>query len=113
MKKKYILLTAFIGVMLSACSDFLDRKPLTEPNNEEYLCSRAQVENYINGLYMALPAPSQYGMGVRGEEKNSDNILAEKYDLRLNGEYNAFSGSSEWQKGYQLSLIHISEPTRH
>ena len=95
MKKKYIL------VMLSACSDFLDRKPLTEPNNEEYLCSRAQVENYINGLYMALPAPSQYGMGVRGEEKNSDNILAEKYDLRLNGEYNAFSGSSEWQKGYQ------------
>ena len=101
MKKKYILLTAFIGVMLSACSDFLDRKPLTEPNNEEYLCSRAQVENYINGLYMALPAPSQYGMGVRGEEKNSDNILAEKYDLRLNGEYNAFSGSSEWQKGYQ------------
>ena len=50
---------------------------------------------------MALPAPSQYGMGVRGEEKNSDNILAEKYDLRLNGEYNAFSGSSEWQKGYQ------------
>ena len=40
-------------------------------------------------------------MGVRGEEKNSDNILAEKYDLRLNGEYNAFSGSSEWQKGYQ------------
>ena len=52
-------------------------------------------------MYMALPAPSQYGMGVRGEEKNSDNILAEKYDLRLNGEYNAFSGSSEWQKGYQ------------
>ena len=95
------MLTAFSGVMLSACSDFLDRKPLTEPNNEEYLCSRAQVENYINGLYMALPAPSQYGMGVRGEEKNSDNILAEKYDLRLNGEYNAFSGSSEWQKGYQ------------
>lgn len=101
MKKKYILLTAFIGVVLSACSDFLDRKPLTEPNNEEYLCTRAQIENYINGLYMALPAPSQYGMGVRGEEKNSDNILAEKYNLRLNGEYNAFSGSSEWQKGYQ------------
>lgn len=44
MKIKYILLTAFTGIMLSACSDFLDRKPLTEPNNEEYLCSRAQVE---------------------------------------------------------------------
>lgn len=101
MKKKYILLTAFVGLMLSACSDFLDKKPLTEPNNEDYLSSRSQVENYINGLYMALPTPSQYGMGVRGEEKNSDNILAEKYDLRMNGEYNAFSGSSEWKKGYQ------------
>ena len=54
MKKKYILLTAFIGVMLSACSDFLDRKPLTEPNNEEYLCSRAQVENYINGFLLNM-----------------------------------------------------------
>lgn len=25
-------------------------------------------------------------MGVRGEEKNSDNIVAEVYDKRLNGE---------------------------
>ena len=56
---------------------------------------------YVAVLRWKIPAPSQYGMGVRGEEKNSDNILAEKYDLRLNGEYNAFSGSSEWQKGYQ------------
>lgn len=101
MKKKKIIITAFIGLMLSACSDFLDRKPLTEPDNETFLASREQVENYVNGLYMALPAPSQYGIGVRGEEKNSDNILAEKYDKRLNGEYNQFDGSTDWQKGYQ------------
>lgn len=102
MKKKIIILTAFVGMMLlSACSDFLDRKPLTVPGNETFLASREQVENYINGLYLALPAPTQYGMGVRGEEKNSDNILAEKYDRRLNGENNEFSGASEWSKGYQ------------
>ena len=59
MKKIYILLVVGASFMMSACSDFLDRKPLTEPNNEEYLCSRAQVENYINGLYMALPATSK------------------------------------------------------
>ena len=108
-----------MGLMLSACSDFLDRKPLTQPDNTTFLSGREQVENYINALYPALPAPAQYGMGVRGEEVNSDNILAEKYDMRLNGENNLFSGSSDWKKGYEnlrdvnyffyyyLSLIHI------
>ena len=74
MKKKIIILTAFMGLMLSACSDFLDRKPLTQPDNTTFLSGREQVENYINALYPALPAPAQYGMGVRGEEVNSDNI---------------------------------------
>ena len=90
-----------MGLMLSACSDFLDRKPLTQPDNTTFLSGREQVENYINALYPALPAPAQYGMGVRGEEVNSDNILAEKYDMRLNGENNQFSGSADWEKGYQ------------
>ena len=88
MKKKIIILTAFIGLVLSACSDFLDRQPLTMPENEGFLAGREQVENYINALYTSLPAPTQYGMSVRGEEVNSDNILAEKYDRRLNGENN-------------------------
>ena len=99
MKKKIIILTAFIGLVLSACSDFLDRQPLTMPENEGFLAGREQVENYINALYTSLPAPTQYGMSVRGEEVNSDNILAEKYDRRLNGENNQFSGSTDWEKG--------------
>ncbi len=89
------------GALTTSCSDFLDRMPLTEPSNETYLASENQVRSYINGLYIALPSYSQYGIGVRGEDKNSDNILAEKYDLRLNGEYTAFSGSTEWSTGYQ------------
>ena len=32
---------------------------------------------------------------------NSDNILSEKYDMRLNGENNQFSGSDDWNKGYK------------
>ena len=90
-----------MGLILSACSDFLDRKPLTMPENETFLASREQLDNYINALYRTLPAPAQYGMSVRGEEVNSDNILAEKYDKRLNGENNQFSGSADWEKGYQ------------
>ena len=37
-----------MGLMLSACSDFLDRKPLTQPDNTTFLSGREQVENYIN-----------------------------------------------------------------
>lgn len=77
------------------------RKPYTQPNNEDFLKTRENVESYINNLYTSLPAPAQYGIGVRGEEVNSDNILSEKYDMRLNGENNQFSGSDDWNKGYK------------
>ena len=58
MKKKIIILTAFMGLLLSACSDFLDRKPLTQPEDKGFLVGREQLENYINGLYSALPTPT-------------------------------------------------------
>lgn len=101
MKNKTIILTVFVGWMLSACSDFLDRMPLTQPNNETFLSNRANVESYINSLYTSLPTPSQYGIGIRGEEVNSDNILSESYNARLNGENNESSGTSEWETGYE------------
>lgn len=101
MKNKIIILTVFACLLLSACSDYLDRKPYTQPNNEDFLKTRENVESYINNLYTSLPAPAQYGIGVRGEEVNSDNILSEKYDMRLNGENNQFSGSDDWNKGYK------------
>lgn len=50
---------------------------------------------------MTLPSFSKFGLGVRSEEKNSDNIIAEKYDARLHGQNNQFSGASDWQTGYQ------------
>jgi len=85
----------------SSCSDFLDREPITKPEAGNFLTGAIQVENYINGLYMTLPSFSKFGLGVRSEEKNSDNIVAEKYDARLHGQNNQFSGASDWQTGYQ------------
>ena len=84
-----------------SCSDFLDREPITKPEAGNFLTGAIQVENYINGLYMTLPSFSKFGLGVRSEEKNSDNIIAEKYDARLHGQNNQFSGASDWQTGYQ------------
>lgn len=86
----YIVLIAGLGTFVSSCADFLDREPLTAPNNESFLSGEAQVRGYINGLYTALPSLPKFGMGIRGEEKNSDNILSEIYNKRLNGEETLF-----------------------
>ena len=95
---------AFVAASIlpfSSCSDFLDREPITKPEAGNFLTGAIQVENYINGLYMTLPSFSKFGLGVRSEEKNSDNIIAEKCDARLHGQNNQFSGASDWQTGYQ------------
>ena len=95
---------AFVAASIlpfSSCSDFLDREPITKPEAGNFLTGAIQVENYINGLYMTLPSFSKFGLGVRSEERNSDNIIAEKYDARLHGQNNQFSGASDWQTGYQ------------
>lgn len=95
---------AFVAASIlpfSSCSDFLDREPITKPEAGNFLTGAIQVENYINGLYMTLPSFSKFGLGVRSEEKNSDNIIAEKYDACLHGQNNQFSGASDWQTGYQ------------
>ena len=99
-----IYIMAFVAASIlpfSSCSDFLDREPITKPEAGNFLTGAIQVENYINGLYMTLPSFSKFGLGVRSEEKNSDNIIAEKYDARLHGQNNQFSGASDWQTGYQ------------
>ena len=79
MKKTYLYIALLMGAstLFSSCSDFLDREPITAPNNESFLSGESQVRGYINGLYTALPSLQKFGMGVRGEEKNSDNILSE------------------------------------
>ena len=102
MKKTYIMaLMATSFLYFSSCSDFLNREPLTQPEASNYMTNKVNIENYINGLYINIPSFDKWGMGSRGEDKNSDNIVAEQYDKRLNGEFNKFSGTSDWQKGYQ------------
>ena len=60
MKNKIIILTVFAGLLLSACSDYLDRKPYTQPNNEDFLKTRENVESYINNLYLKSATIIQY-----------------------------------------------------
>lgn len=98
---KKFLHIVFLTLVISGCSGFLDKAPITQPSSETYLSSESQLRSYVNGLYIALPSLKQYGSGVRAEEKNSDNILSEKYDARINGEYNEFSAYQDWASAYQ------------
>ena len=100
MKNIYTIILA-AGLTFTSCSDFLDREPITNPNSTTFLSTQSQVENYINGLYPQLPSLGKFGMGVRGEEKNSDNIVSEKYDTRLNGESTLFDGTMDWENGFK------------
>lgn len=89
------------AMLLAGCSDFLNRLPLTSPSSDTYLSTESQVLSYINGLYAALPSLTQYGSGVRAADKNSDNIVSEKYDQRINGELSEFDGYAAWSTDYQ------------
>lgn len=102
MKKIYLLTVALAGALLTSCSDFLDKVPLVVPSSETFLTNQSAVTNYVNGLYIALPSAGTYGMGIMGEEKNSDNMVAMVYNRRMNGELQESTGGvTEWQKGYQ------------
>ncbi|MGL4956234.1 MAG: RagB/SusD family nutrient uptake outer membrane protein [Bacteroidales bacterium] len=103
MKTTYLstIFAILIGALFTSCSDLLDRSPITVPSNQTFLTNEAAVRSYVNGQYIHLPSLTQYGMGVRGEEKNSDNILSEIYNRRLNGEETVFSSSQEWENGYR------------
>lgn len=101
MKTLHYAILAAAALLLASCSDFLDRKPLTEPNSTTFLKSASAVNNYINGLYTALPCLKTYGMGSREEDRNSDNIVAETYDRRLHGELQeTVGGVEDWTRGY-------------
>lgn len=102
MKVIYISLIAlFLGLSTTSCNSFLDQGPLTNPPAKGFFSSRTQVEEYTNRLYTSIPSFKTYGMGPLGVDKNSDNIISENYDRRLNGEYTINSGESEWTTAYQ------------
>ena len=52
MKKTYLYIALLMGAstLFSSCSDFLDREPITAPNNESFLSGESQVRGYILSL---------------------------------------------------------------
>ena len=72
MKLKYILLpfiaTAFT---ISSCSDFLDRKPLTDNVDDGFFTEPIQLQAYCNKKYELLPDYKDINLFT--EDQKSDN----------------------------------------
>ncbi len=101
MKILRYIAAATVALTLISCEDFLDRKPITESNSEDFLSGENQVRSFVDGLYIALPIYGTYGMGVMDDETNCDNIVANTYDKRVNGEASIFDGDATWSKYYE------------
>ena len=75
MKKIALFLTAFVG--LTACQkDFLELKPLSQPNVDNFYKTANDFGNAVNGAYDALQSANQYGGDFNTLiETRSDNVL--------------------------------------
>lgn len=75
MKKIAILLTAVAG--LTACQkNFLELKPLSQPNVDNFYKTANDFNNAVNGAYDALQSSTQYGGDYNTViETRSDNVL--------------------------------------
>ena len=75
MKKLLLVLTAVAG--LTACqSGFLDLKPQSQPNVDNFYKTANDFNNAVNGAYDALQSTTQYGGDYNTIiETRSDNVL--------------------------------------
>lgn len=76
---KYIfktLMAMSIAVATTSCEDFLDREPMSTISPETYFSTAAQLEANLNDEYPnILPSFGQWGYGVFGEDKGTDNQI--------------------------------------
>lgn len=75
MKKIILFITVFAG--LTACQkDFLELKPLSQPNVDNFYKTANDFNNAVNGAYDALQSTTQYGGDYNTIiEARSDNVL--------------------------------------
>lgn len=75
MKLKYIFGLTGTFLMLSSCSDFLDKAPISDNVNEGFFTSANQLEAYCNAKYNLLPGhgKSTTDFGYFSTDNNSDN----------------------------------------
>ena len=96
MSKLFYSIFAFL-IISSSCTKSLDYFPLTAPTSANYWTSVNNLKLYANEFYPLLPQHSDGGqLGIYGVENNSDNLLPNTNDTRLNGKLTVPSTGGGW-----------------
>lgn len=107
MKNKISVCLLFIATLCVSCDSFLEREPLDKISSDVYFKTSKDLELYVNQFYEKFPGFGGYGIGYFGEDKNSDNLIYEDYDVRLAG-YKTVPGNASdagWSWGIFVPLI--------
>lgn len=67
----------------SSCNDFLDQQPQATISPDKYLTEESQLASYANGLYKEVLPKHEYGFGLFGEDKDTDNQASFGYNDRF------------------------------
>lgn len=102
MRLRHIYILSGLAMMTSACSDFLDKKPLSDNVDEGFFTAENQLEPYCNAKYDFLPDHGT-GTGTFGyflTDNNSDNqanvtpndnFIPQRIQVPASGSYGNFS----------------------
>lgn len=85
MKKKLYICASIFAFFLVSCDSFLEREPLDKISNKVYFKTSKDLELYVNQFYIKFPGFGGFGIGYLGDDRNSDNLVHEDYDVRLAG----------------------------
>lgn len=100
MKKLFIYVLGVL--MLTSCSDFLSRSPLSDMSPENYFKDKAEMANWNVGIYAAFQSALQRNQVIFGDCR-SDNVETTGYidnSIYMNALTPSKSESS-WQSFYQ------------
>jgi len=97
MKKITLISLLCIGLLAVSCNKQLNLYPLTAPSTATYWESASNLKLYVNQFYVGLPQHSDGGaLGIYGVDNNSDNMLPNVVDTRLNGKVTVPSSGGDW-----------------
>jgi hypothetical protein len=96
MKNIILTIVTCLAFLLNSCD--LTLYPLTEPTSETYWVTVDNLKLYANQFYTGLPQHSDGStyLGIQGVENNSDNLLNNTNDTRLNGKTTVPSSGGDW-----------------
>lgn len=102
MKLKYIFLFSAALLTGSACSDFLDKEPISDNVDGNFFTAENQLEPYCNNMYGLLPdhgtGTGTFGYFTKDNDSDDmttvnqvDNFLPQRIQVGSSGSYGGFS----------------------